>query len=105
MKECTCCNRVREDFSPQKTNPTKMYAWCDECRADNSKVILNNRKNQGYKFEVKAMRNKTKQLRAFSPEECVALKAKHESGMSIKALCVETGRSHGSVSKAIRGYK
>ncbi len=103
MKECTNCNKVRDDFSNQKTNPHKLYAWCDECRKTNVKSGM--RYNNGYAKEVSELKNKAIQLRAFTPEQATELKSRYLNGTKVAELAKETGKSDNAVRKAIRGYK
>ena len=102
MKECTNCSKVREDFSPQKTKPSKLYSWCDECRESN--VRLKTGTNKSYTDEIQKLRQKAVQLRSFSPEQADSLRNRYNSGVSVKELSVETGKSKNSIYSAIKGY-
>jgi DNA-directed RNA polymerase subunit RPC12/RpoP len=100
MKRCTSCNRDLPlvEFSPQKTRPGRLYAYCDECRSQPFVKPL----SKGYRQEVKEMRAKAKELRAFDDTAAVALFKERETGVTIKALAEKHGRNESTIIKTLR---
>lgn len=101
MKFCTSCGQMlfTDSFSPQKSNPKKLYAYCDECR---KQPYVKPMRNKGYAAEVKTMREKAKQLRAFDDPAALALFKEHEGGVEIKDLAVKHGKHPETIRKTLK---
>ena len=101
MKRCSSCQNELplSDFSPQKQNPSKLYAWCDGCRLGSVPHVKPFGKSTSQ--EYKALRNKAKDLRFFTPQQDVELRARYVNGEKVKDLAKEFGTCDQTVYKAI----
>lgn len=103
MKECTNCLEVKEidQFSPQKTNPKFLYAWCDACRKT-ANTTIKPWKAVAVQRDYQEMRRKAEQLRKFTPEQDQELARRYESGEKVPALAQEFGTNKNTVYKALK---
>jgi hypothetical protein len=102
MKKCTSCQEdlPESSFSPQKTNPSKLYAWCDNCRASAVPYIKPFNKG-GIKQEYDELRAKAVELRKFSPDEDRRIQERYRAGEKVKDLASEFKVSKTAVYGAI----
>lgn len=113
QRECTRCRVVKDDseFSFQATKPIFKYSWCDPCREENKnskttfQTTLTPRQKAAYRAELNELRDKAKDLRKFSPEQCVNLKARLDKGAKAKDLAKEFNTSPSTIYRASRGYR
>lgn len=99
---CTYCKEDKslEDFSRQKTNPSKFYAWCEPCRGKNRPV---REKRYDLRSEYAEMRAKAASLRKFDDDTAAILHRRHVSDkVPIKTLAAEYGASPTTIQKTIR---
>lgn len=103
MKQCTCCLAEKEiaNFSPQKTNPKKLYAWCDKCRSEHTKPV-----RASYRDEIRLMRSKAKQLRKFDDTQAAELHRLYKvDKVPVKELAEKYGASTATIYKTIGRVK
>jgi hypothetical protein len=94
-----------DNFSPQKTNPRKLYAWCDGCRSANVPYIKPFGGYGTHRDEVEAMRAKAKELRAFDDPAALALLKEYRGGVKMKDLAVKHGKHPETIRKTINRAK
>jgi len=102
MIECTSCHLTKssDEFSPQRTNPKKLYAWCDGCRR--TAAPLNN-KRYDLSSERATMRAKALQMRKFDDATAAELHRLNKTDrVPLKELAVRFDASISTISKTIR---
>lgn len=104
MKTCTSCMESLpiDSFSYQKKNPSKRYAWCDECRAAQMPRIKPFRIP---KNEAQILREKAISLRAFNDPAAVALLKEYQGGVKMKELAIKHNRHPETIRKTINRAK
>jgi hypothetical protein len=102
MIECTACNEVKDtsEFSPQKTNPAKLYRWCDECRKTHGSLKAT---RWDYKKEMQAMRDKARELRKFGPAEAREIRILAEMGQGFDVIAEQYSVSKITIDKVVKG--
>lgn len=96
MKTCTSCGAERplSDFSTQKTNRSKLYAWCDACRG--AQLPFFKKTN-----EYQILRDKAKQLRRFDDAAAAVLRERKANGAKPKDLALEFNCSISTINKTL----
>ena len=97
-KTCTCCmsSLPLNLFAPQKTNPKKLYAWCNPCRRANVPRV------GALRSEYKALREKALEKRRFDNAQAEALRLRKEAGTKVDDLAKEYGCSTTTIYKTLR---
>jgi len=103
-KKCSSCDTSKDlnEFSEQKKNPGKLYAWCDACRKAQAPLNLGKAKREYYS-EVAAMQTKALELRKFSNEQAEAIRAAKAAGTPVKELAIQHQTSDSTIRRVLRG--
>ncbi|WMI33836.1 helix-turn-helix DNA binding domain protein [Streptomyces phage Patelgo] len=102
MIECTKCNEVKEvgEFSPQKTNPAKLYRWCDECRKVHGSLKTT---RWDFKKEMEELRRKGRESRKFGPEEAREIRILAELGQGYDVIANQYSVHPATITKVVKG--
>ncbi len=102
---CTLCKEDKklDDFSPQVTNPAKIYAWCDCCRIEQNKIKRQRNKwdQRDYASEIEEMREKGRQLMKIDANEAYEIRVLAELGQNQGAIAQQYSVSPHVISKVI----
>jgi hypothetical protein len=104
LKNCSSCNTEKDlnEFSEQKKNPGKLYAWCDACRKSAAPLNLGKAKREFYS-EVAAMQAKALELRKFDNAQVEAIRKAKAEGTPVKELAAQHQTSTSTIRRVIRG--
>lgn len=97
-KVCTSCmaELPLEDFGFQRTNPSKRYAWCKECKRANMPAIKP-------KFiDWAELRQKAEASRQFTPEQDAMLANAYRGGTKVAELAAQYHCNPNTVYKALK---
>jgi hypothetical protein len=100
MKICGYCDAELplSSFSPQRTNPAKLYKWCDGCR-----TVVNKTKTR---VNLQSMAAKSRERRSLTPEQVDLAKQRRKSGLTLKQVGEELNVSPMVIHKVTtRGYR
>ena len=103
MRKCSLCEEVRPfgDFSKQKTNPAKFYAWCNPCRNIHSRPG-----KAGYADEVRTMHNKAIAMRKFDDKQAAEWHRLYKTDkVPVKELAQRFDTSQATIYKTLRRVK
>lgn len=100
MITCTKCDveMGEGNFSPQKTNPAKLYRWCDGCRANAASV---RKPYRNYRREVQEMREKARSMMKLDAKEVREIRILAELGQTQKVIAQQYNVNHTTVNRII----
>lgn len=103
-KHCSSCDRDKDlnDFSPQKKNTEKLYAWCDECRKASHAPQLG-KANKQFFSEIASLQAKALELRRFKDPEVAEIRAERNSGAEVKEIALKHNASVKLIYKVLAG--
>jgi hypothetical protein len=102
MIRCTACEEDLDDdmFSPQKTNPAKLYRWCDGCRKSRGSL---GRSRYDYASEMRALRDKNRQSLALDEKQVKTIRILAGLNKNYAEIAEAYNVSVSVVSRAVRG--
>lgn len=98
MKTCIVCGEMKDysEFTMRKKPPIKPYAACKSCEP----IAYKRKPTGGYKDEVRELRAKAVELRAFTPEQDVEIARRVKAGEFKNAIAREFGVADSTIASA-----
>jgi hypothetical protein len=99
MIKCTCCNEEKDEceFSPQITNPGKLYRWCNKCRRNSAPK----HKFHNFAKGVEIMRQKSRGSMKFDAKEAKEIRILKSFGLTNRQIAEQYDTSGSTICRIV----